>query len=250
MIEEREWRIQCKRYKRIAANDLKKVVDEAASDDPKPAYGLVVAMACDASATAMRAFSTRAHEKGFREAHLWTNAHLEDMLFRPEYDHLLFAYFGISLGVKRNSNIQAIRRTIALKRKLLRAFESTSIDEISNTDCLVRDVMDNAYPEYQSVSGFKDMLSPPWHLIRVGSFNVNSLVVVRNGYEAVVTEDGKWDIYDWTRSSMGHSPSHYWWNNCLEAGLSQLRHDFRSDESGAADNDDLHNTSFCGSAER
>jgi hypothetical protein len=66
-------------------------------------------------------FRQEATNRGVVETHLRTKARLKDLLFRPENDHLLFAYLGISLIIKRRSQLQPVSGLIATKRKLLRA---------------------------------------------------------------------------------------------------------------------------------
>lgn len=92
MVDVREWRIQCKRYQAIGPKLMREVVGEAVPDPERPPYGLIIAAACDVSAKAIAAFHDERIKRGVREAHLWTKAHLEDLLFQPDNDHLLFAY--------------------------------------------------------------------------------------------------------------------------------------------------------------
>jgi hypothetical protein len=137
VLEEQEWRIQCKRYQKIGASLMRTIVRETVLDPSTPPYGLVVAAACDVSAQTMAAFRDEARKCHVQEAHLWTKAQLEDMLFRPEWDNLLFAYFGISLGTRRRARLQEVRSRIALKRKLLRALKWDSIEHGSPMGVLI-----------------------------------------------------------------------------------------------------------------
>lgn len=88
ITEEREWRIQCKRYKRIGPKLIKENVEELLDETADPPYGLVVAAACDMSSKTLSAFRQEAFAHGVKEAHAWAKAHIEDMLFRPNQDHL------------------------------------------------------------------------------------------------------------------------------------------------------------------
>ena len=94
ILDERVWLFQCKRYKRIHPKLMRDIVKEAVPDVASAPYGLIVAAACDVSEKAITAFHDERIKRGVSEGHLWTRAHLEDMLFRPENDLLLFAYFG------------------------------------------------------------------------------------------------------------------------------------------------------------
>jgi len=208
VAEEREWRIQCKRYKRIGPKPMREIVADTIPDAEQAPYGLIVAAACDVSAQTMAAFREEAVTRGVVEGHLWTKAHLEDLLFLPENDDLLFAYFGISLGIRRRSQLQRIRESITLKRKLLRAFGQKSISERLMQDVLIRDVANNDYPHEERVPGYSEMRCPPWHVGTVEYFHVAGLLVWRFGYDGWVKEDGSWDILEESArvpGSMGHA---------------------------------------------
>jgi Restriction endonuclease len=153
VLEEREWRIQCKRYKQMGPKFVRGVVTEAVPDPSRAPYGLIVAAACDVSAQAITAFHEERLSRGVREGHLWTKAHLEDLLFLPENDHLLFAYFGISLGTRRKSQLQQLQAMITLKRKLLRAYKKESLHSVHREDVVIHDVSDSTYPKNEIIEG-------------------------------------------------------------------------------------------------
>lgn len=111
---DREWRIQCKRQKTIGPNEIRGIVRETIEGVGYTPYGLIIAAACDVSAETMSAFHDEAISLGVTDHRLWTRSHLEDMLFQPENDNLLFAYFGISLNARRQSQSLEAR----LKREL------------------------------------------------------------------------------------------------------------------------------------
>jgi len=207
---EREWRISCKRYKELGPTLMRDVVAETLIDLDSPPYGFVLAVACDVSADAMAAFREESLARGAREAHLWTKAHLEDKLFLPENDHLLFAYFGISLGVRRRSRLQRIRSEIAIKRKLMRAAEIEQLTHQSFKRVLVRDIADASHPDRDAVLDFHQLPCPPWHPVGIETFGVNGLVVERFGYQGRVRDDGTWDIHAPSKTlpyGIGHN---YW----------------------------------------
>ncbi len=194
VVDEREWRIQCKRYKEIGPKLMREIVAETIPDPTQLPYGLIVAAACDVSAETMAAFREEARARGVSESHLWTKAHLEDFLFLPENDHLLFAYFGISLTIRRRSEVQRVREHVALKRKLLRAFKLSSTSGTPFTDVLIRDIADTAYPVPEDVPGFETMRCPPWHTGQVQHFHWKGLWIYRHSYDGWVKEDGSWDL--------------------------------------------------------
>jgi hypothetical protein len=102
-------------------------------------YGLLFVAACDFSKTTRDRFITIARQKGFAEARLWGRAEIEDQLFQPKNDHLLFAYCGFSLQVRRRSVKTNIRSILATKRALKKIWGSQS-------HILLRDATDTRYP--------------------------------------------------------------------------------------------------------
>lgn len=212
-IVERTWSIQCKRYKEIGPKLIAEIVAETIPDGSDPPYGIIIAAACDVSAESMAAFRSEAATRGTTEAHLWTRAHLEDLLFLPEHDHLLFAYFDISLGIRRRSKVHRYRERIALKRKLLRAFDQGSVTDSFMADVLVLDVEDEHYPAREDVPGFREMPCPPWHVATVEFFHWGGLWVSRYSYQGWVKEDGTWDMLEESRSIQGGTQAYsldYW----------------------------------------
>ncbi|HEX2987136.1 MAG TPA: hypothetical protein VHS06_03085 [Chloroflexota bacterium] len=194
-IEEREWRIQCKRYKEIGPKLMREIVQETVPDPQATPYGLIVAAACDVSAETMAAFRDELLSLAVAEGHLWTKAHLEDMLFLPNNDHLLFAYFGISLGLRRQSRVQGIRRIIAIKGKLMRALKMASAEDYPDVqEILIRDVEDQDYPYDKNLPQFAQVIVPPWFVVRMDRFHPRGLLIEKNEYLGWVRTDGTWDI--------------------------------------------------------
>ena len=193
-IDGREWRIQCKRYKSITPKLMRQIVAETVSDPKSPPYGLIVAAACDVSAKTMSAFHEERIKRGVIEGHLWVRAHLEDMLFTPRNDHLLFAYFGISLGTRRRGQLQQVRSVIATKRKLLRAFEVEGLRDISFEDVIIHDVSDSSYPKVYKFGPSHIFEVDPWTVGAVIQAYEFGIVVARYDFDGWVRKDGAWDI--------------------------------------------------------
>ncbi len=160
----------------------------------------MVAAACDVSKKTMDAFRDEARLRGVQEWYLWTKAHLEDMLFQPRHDHLLFAYFNVSLTTRRRSHLASIRQQLSVKRKLFRALadkdEHEPMRQRIDKPVLIRDAADNAYPKDEDVQGFSGLAAPPWHLTRVIGFYSCGLVVTHESYVGWVRTDGTWDVTD------------------------------------------------------
>jgi hypothetical protein len=204
IFAEREWRVQCKRYKTLHPKEMRQFVREAVGDGAPP-LGLILAAACDVSTKTLDAFHDEARALGVIEHQLWMKAHVEDMLFRPENDGLLFGYFGISLTAKRRSRLQDLRHDIAIKRKLVRLLEMKDMEHpIKYTDMLVRDIEDTHYPRHDEVPGFDALDCPPWHVVIPEAFHHKGLVVARWRYPAWVRKDGSWDMLEEHRFSAGN----------------------------------------------
>ena len=99
------------------------------------------AAACDFSKATRDRFRARARELGFDEAHLWGKAEIEDQLFQPKNDHLLFAYFGFSLQTRRRTLKTQVRAKLAIKRKSVRVLKA-----LDDLPVLLRDASDDRYP--------------------------------------------------------------------------------------------------------
>jgi hypothetical protein len=156
---ERRWRFQCKRYKRLSPKEIRNVVREVVPDPASAPYGLVIAAACNFTSDAILAFHEEARKQGVEESHLWSKAKLEDQLFQPQHDHLLFAYFGISLRTRKRGELEAIRHAIAIKRKLRSALGVESLSMLGYRKVIVRNVAGDTYPE-RPVPGSRET----WHI--------------------------------------------------------------------------------------
>ncbi|MFC6662821.1 hypothetical protein [Deinococcus multiflagellatus] len=91
---------------------MKRYVEESVQGPDVP-YGFILAAACDFSKKAYDAFRLALIGTGVQEFQIWGKAELEDMLFQPKNDHLLFAYFGISLQVKKRTRQTKLRSLLA-----------------------------------------------------------------------------------------------------------------------------------------
>lgn len=153
-VEDRVWIIQCKREQRMGPSRVQKVTEENLSGFEETPHAYILAAACDFSKSARDAFREVAVSYNLEDFFLWGKAELEDMLFRPRNDHLLFAYFGISLQVKRRSMKVEARSKLTTKRKLVRALgeiRSTYFDPV-----LIRDPEDERYPQIEDPEAFLD----------------------------------------------------------------------------------------------
>ena len=99
--QDRLWLIQCKREKDIGPSRLVSYLDAIPESSILNLHGLIFAAACNFSKKSIDSFRAWCLAKGVQEAYLWGHATIEDFLYQPKNDHLLFAYFGISLQIRR-----------------------------------------------------------------------------------------------------------------------------------------------------
>ena len=137
--DDRLWLVQCKREKFIGPKKIITYMEEISKTERSEIYGVVFAAACNFSVAARDAFREKSREFGFAEGHLWGKGEIEDMLFQPKNDHLLFAYFGISLQARQRSLRTELRAKLAMKRKAKRCLNS-------HHEVLIRDASDDRYP--------------------------------------------------------------------------------------------------------
>jgi hypothetical protein len=192
---DRSWVIQCKRVQRMTPKQLQRVVTEAVPDVANAPYGLVVAVACDVSADALSTFRAEAIARNVREAHVWSRAHLEDLLFQPDNDHLLFAYFGISISLRQQARSTAIRRLVMLKKKLLKLLDVRSPRSDIRQEVLIRSIDDDLYPREFRVLDIASCRVMPWHTAIVDRVTVSGPRVrwaTHHGY--LNYETGEWVI--------------------------------------------------------
>ncbi len=194
IIEEREWRFQCKREKQIGPADIRRIVQEAIKSGVP--YGLVIAVACNVSDKCYSAFHEERLKHGVKEGQLWTKSRIEDMLFQPENDNLLFAYFGFSLGTRRRSALMKVRQFISTKRKILKAFDLTDFESNSfHADVLLRDVDDDTYFDIDKY--VKNRRDPIANLRTVTCvrWNGNAIEAEIKGMQGIYKSDGTWDVH-------------------------------------------------------
>ena len=139
---DRLWLIQCKRERAIGPAKLKQYLDEIPVETRSELHGIVFAAACDFSKATRDTLRDWAREHGINEAHMWGKGELEDQLYQPKNDHLLFAYFGFSLQIRKQSVRTALRSRLAMKKRAETVFNGT----MHHSNVLVRDPAEDRYP--------------------------------------------------------------------------------------------------------
>lgn len=210
-FQDRLWIFQCKREKVLPPKKLRKVIEESLKSLAAPPHGFVLAVACDVSKDARDAFREEMVARGVEEFLIWTKSELEDLLFQPKHDRLLFAYFGISLQPRRRSLSTTLRSDIAKKKQL-----TALIGDEQQRDgklVLLRDPADERYPEKPK----KNEPPPRWRLCRaVHVRRPGHLAVLTHEFLAAISTDHQqWDaIFDYDvmmdRAKSELSSEHAW----------------------------------------
>ena len=186
-LTDRLWLVQCKRERTITPAKLANYLDDIRLGDGEALHGVIFAAACDFSKTSRDTFARKCEALGVKESHLWGKAELEDKLFQPNNDSLLFAYFGISLAIRRRSQRADLRARLALKRKAYRI-----LGPKTHYHVLLRspDALD--YPNADAYPDFKRQ--PPWLVRPFRGFTYEGLSICIRRYFAYLGDDGQtWD---------------------------------------------------------
>ena len=165
---DRLWLVQCKRERSIGPTKLVGYLDDIRLSEDEKLHGIVFTAACDFSKTARDKFRQKCEALGIAEWHLWGKAELEDKLMRPENDGLLFAYFGISLTIRRRTQRAELRANLAVKRKVNRILEPRR-----HAEMLIRSPDAATYPDSDAVPEFKS--KPPWIIGAYRGMEVNGI---------------------------------------------------------------------------
>ncbi|CAB3967384.1 hypothetical protein BCO9919_02727 [Burkholderia cenocepacia] len=186
-IDDRLWLIQCKRERTIGPTALVKYLDDTVLGPDEKLHGLVFTAACDFSKKARDDFAQKCREMEMEEWHLWGKAELEDQLFRPENDHLLFAYFGISLTIRRRTQRADLRARLVMKRKANRMLQSRS-----HASLLLRSPNATEYPYTGDLANFEK--NPQWMVWQYRGMSHDGLKFCVRRHFAYLSDDGRsWD---------------------------------------------------------
>jgi len=189
---EKLWIIQCKREKSIGPTKIKSIISKSLSSLDSPPFGFMLVAACDFSKKTRDEFRKQMLELGIQEFYVWGKADIEDLLFMPKNDHLLFAYFGISIQIRRRSIKTKVRSRLTLKKKLVKVlggFKNKKYNPI-----LIRDPKNNQYPFINKSAEF--LKNPPWRYWYLDSHNPpDHLAFIVNKFYAYANwENKEWDL--------------------------------------------------------
>lgn len=158
IIEERIWLIQCKREKAISPRKIEKYIEESLNRSTEAIYGIIFVAPCHFSKRVRDVFINKIRTYGVKEFQLWGREEIEDLLFQPRNDHLLFAYFQISLKTQRRTVKARIQDQIAIKRKAIRYLGGVSGHHYKAV--LLRDPNEDRYPYSGEIDDFDSF--PRW----------------------------------------------------------------------------------------
>jgi hypothetical protein len=194
---DRLWLIQCKRERTITPAKLKGYLGQISFAPEEKLHGIIFAAACDFSKASRDAFYTWCRDQGISEAVIWGKGELEDQLYQPKNDNLLFAYFGISLTIRRRSQATQIRAEIATKRRL----KKTVL--LSSADVLVRDPLAEEYPRVK-----EGERPTKWGVYAPETLSHQGLEMNISWFYAFLDPDtGEWDAAD----AVPAMPRHHHW---------------------------------------
>lgn len=186
--ETRLWLIQCKREKAIGPTKIKAYLEGLPRALEQNIYGLIFVAACDFSIASRDAFRERARELGFQEAKIWGKAEVEDLLFQPKNDHLLFAYFGVSLQVRKRSLQAAVRGMMTIKRKARAGLHSDGT-------VVVVDASDDRYPYLDEDENASRQSRGRWRTYDVDKVSATGVLLRTRRHFAYIDPDSDdWDF--------------------------------------------------------
>jgi hypothetical protein len=187
--EHRMWFIQCKREKAFGPAKARAVAAAALAGASEPPFGFILAVPCDLSKKTRETLVSELRAAGVSQVLAWGGGDLEDQLFLPENDHLLFAYFGISLQVRRRNQVTELRARLAKKRQVYRVIGDLHYG--GWTSVLLRDPTEAGYPFRDRVEDF-DEANPPWMRTGFrGHSNPDTVALIFRRHHAWVTPDRK-----------------------------------------------------------
>jgi hypothetical protein len=215
ILSDRLWQIQCKREKTVTPEKLKKYLEQMIPSGADVPYGVLFAAPCEFSKQSRDMFRLILSDKGVEEFYIWGRADLEDMLFLPKNDSLLFAYFGISLVIRRRTLKSEVANRLAIKRKTVKYLGE--INQKSYNVVMVRDVNAKSYPYLEKNEKIEDFRKQPrWKQYYFVGHDHNGIRLLTRKYHAYKDIDPKngkllkWDYINEVNMALIYED---YWNN-------------------------------------
>jgi hypothetical protein len=186
------WKLQCKREGQLGPTRIKAIINEGLDNDDIP-YGYILAAPATFSKRSYDVFRDMLRSKGVLEFYLWGRPELEDMLFLPKNDSILFAFFGISLITRKRLRTSEIKFSIHNKNKLFRCLGDGDATRTIRKPFLARDFKDAHYPSTAEYKNFDKI--PRWKEYTAVGFHPLGLVTHIAEHFAFVDKKAKtWDF--------------------------------------------------------
>ncbi len=204
---DRLWQIQCKREKSISPSKITRYIDEIIPSDATIPYGIIFAAPCDFSKKTRDVFIAKIREKGVKEFYIWGKADLEDLLFQPKNDNLLYGFFGISLIIRRRTLKSELRTWLATKKKTIKHLGE--VGQRSYKEVLLRDINDKQYPDKTEVPNFNE--KPAWKKFYFVGHYYNGIIIRSKRYYAYIDYDyeknkiNSWDFTNYVNLAAPHN---------------------------------------------
>lgn len=188
ILEGNLWMVQCKREQSIGPTKVKDIITSGVNKD-NPPYGYILAASATFSKKSYDVFREELLKKGVSEFYIWGREQLEDMLYMPKNDRVLFTFFGLSFSSKKRSRSSEIRFVVNNKNKLIKALAGGNQEQSFRESVLVRDYNDIYYPYKKEYKDFET--NPRWQEHIATSIHPEGLVVLYREHYCFVDKEKK-----------------------------------------------------------
>ena len=203
---ERLWLIQCKREKAIGPTKIVQHLDAIPPESIVGLHGMIFAAACDFSKATRDACRAWCRDQGVQEIFIWGRGEIEDQLFQPKNDNLLFAYFGISLQIRRQAVGTRIRRATSLKRRIRKIQDGA---HWPGAPIIIRDASDDRYPQVDE--GGWELADYRWRPAFSCGPGIDGMrIIVRQHYGFYDPETQDWDFATGFNHIYPHEAERLW----------------------------------------
>ncbi len=203
---ERVWLIQCKREKTITPKQLETYLDEIPGAERQKLYGIIFAACCGFSKKSRDTVATWCRNNQIQEFQVWGIGEIEDLLMQPKNDHILFAFFGISLQVRRRSTETRLRSRLAMKKKVKQVLLAQRFGPV-----LFRDPTDHNFPFVKKDADPKSFL---WKVRNVCGLDYRGLKFEHKKCLAYVGPDNTWDAANKFNDAIPQDSGWNIWHDC------------------------------------
>ena len=187
------WLIHCKPDKRISTQKLSGYLDDILSNSQSEIHGVIFASSCAFSNKTRDVFRKKCRSYKVSECYLWGKAELEDILFQPKNDNLLFAYFGILLSIRKKTLKTQINSILNIKRKTIKCLGPIHHEHYKTV--LLRDPNEKRYPYGDKIPDFDK--HPTWKTYYFVRHCHDGLEFLSNKFFAYIADDGiHWDYVE------------------------------------------------------